>query len=216
MKKLFLLPLILLLACSSDDQNEISEPEVIAEATLYALTEVAGNEYEPQETSIGKATFFQTADVVTLEIELSGMTPNTQKAVHIHDGTVQLPGRHWNAGKFVAACNDRSLGEVWARPFIGDIGNVSIGADGNGTFSLRTDLWAINSGDERDILDKAIIVHENPQDFIEECDPAHTHDHQHTNQKIGGGTILMISDLPRADQAIVRTEKVMPDFLICK
>lgn len=216
MKKLFLLPLVFFLACTSEDPNEIGEPEVIAEATLYSLIEVADNEYESQETVIGKATFFQTANVVTLEIELSGMTPNTQKAVHIHEGTVQVPGRHWNSGKFVAACNERSLGEVWARPFIGDIGNVSIDADGNGTFSLRTDLWAINSGDEKDILDKAIIVHENPQDFIEECDPAHTHDHQHTNRKIGGGTIVIISDLPRADQAIVRTEKLMPDFLICK
>lgn len=216
MKKLFILPLALILACSSEDPKEIGEPEIVAEAEIFAITEIADREYEVQETSVGKASFFQTGNIVTLEISLTGMTPNTSKAVHIHDGSVQLPGRHWNSGKFVAACNERSMGEVWARPFIGDVGNVPIDENGNGTFSLQTDLWAINSGDNKDILDKVIIVHEDPQDFIEECNPAHTHEHGHSNQKIGGGTIALISEVDRNLQSIVSTEKVMPDFLICK
>ena len=216
MKKLFILPLLLVFSCSSEDQNELQEPEIIAEAEIFALTQVADREYEVQNKSVGKASFFQTGNVVTIEISLSEMTPNTQKAVHIHDGSVQLPGRHWNSGKFVAACNERSLGQVWARPFIGDVGNVPIDGNGNGFFSLQTDLWAINSGDNKDILEKVIIVHENPQDFIEECDPFHTHDHEHVNQKIAGGTIALMSDIPLNTQSIVLPEKSMPDFLICK
>ena len=197
MKKLSILPLVLILACGSENQQGLTGPEIVAEAVIFTLVEVAEREYEVQQVSVGKASFFQTGNVVTVEISLTGMTPNTSKAVHIHDGSVQLPGRHWNSGKFVAACNERSMGEVWARPFIGDVGNVPIDENGNGTFSLQTDLWAINSGDNKDILDKVIIVHDDPQDFVEECNPFHTHDHPHFNKKIGGGTISLISEVDR-------------------
>ena len=197
MKKLSILPLVLILACGSENQQGLTGPEIVAEAVIFTLVEVAEREYEVQQVSVGKASFFQTGNVVTVEISLTGMTPNTSKAVHIHDGSVQLPGRHWNSGKFVAACNERSMGEVWARPFIGDVGNVPIDENGNGTFSLQTDLWAINSGDNKDILDKVIIVHDDPQDFVEECNPFHTHDHPHFNKKIGGGTIALISEVDR-------------------
>lgn len=216
MKKLFILPLFFILACGSEDQAEISEPEIVADAEIFALTEIESREFEVQEQSVGRATFFQTGNVVTIEISLTGMTPNSEKAVHIHDGSVQLPGRHWNSGKFVAACNERSLGQVWARPFIGDVGNVPIDGNGNGTFTLQTDLWAINSGDDMDILDKVIIIHEDPQDFIEECDPMHSHEDPHSNQKIAGGTIQLVSDVARNLQSSATTEQLMPDFLICK
>ena len=216
MKKLFILPLLFVLACSSEEQAELQEPEIIAEAEIFALTEVAYREYEVQSKSVGKASFFQTGNVVTIEIRLSGMTPNSQKAVHIHSGSVEQPGRHWNSGMFVAACNARSLGQVWARPFIGDVGNVPIDANGNGFFSLQTDLWAINSGNEKDIINRVIIVHEDPQDFVEECDPFHSHDHVHTNQKIAGGTIQLVSDIQLIEQSVVSSVKDMPDFLICR
>ncbi|MEO9872870.1 superoxide dismutase family protein [Ekhidna sp.] len=215
MKKLFVLPLLIIIACGPSETEEVSEPEIVAEAEIYSLNEVGDREYEMNETVVGKAEFFQTGDVVTIEISLSGMTPNTSKAIHIHEGSVELPGRHWNAGKFVAACNDRSLGNVWARPFIGDVGNVIIDREGNGRFTLQTDLWKLNSGDESDLLDRPIIVHENAQDFVEECDPAHDHTHGHANPKIGGGKITLVSDVARNIQSFVKQEQ-MPDFLICK
>ncbi|MEO1253792.1 MAG: superoxide dismutase family protein [Bacteroidota bacterium] len=215
MKKLFILPLVLLFACDSSEPEEVLEPEIIAEAQLYSLNQIGDREYEIMDKGIGKATFFQAGEVVVLEISLSGMTPNTSKAVHIHEGTVQQPGRHWNAGKFVAACENRSLGKVWAKPFIGDVGNVNIDGNGNGTFSIKTDLWKLNSGDERDLLDRPIIIHENSQDFIEECNPFHDHTHDHFNPKIGGGKITLVSDIAQNVQSFVQTEQ-MPDFLICK
>ena len=215
MKRLFILPLLIFIACDSSEPEQVLEPEIVAEAQIYALNQVGDREYEVQAEVVGKASFFQTAEVVTIEIELSGQTPNTSKAVHIHEGTVEVPGRHWNAGKFIAQCNTRSLGSVWARPFIGDVGNVDIDENGNGTFSLRTDLWQLNSGDERDLLDRPIIIHENAQDFIEECDPFHDHTHAHSNPKIAGGEIKLVSAIEQNVQSYVKAEQ-MPDFLICK
>ncbi len=216
MKKLFLLPFVFIWACSSDSEREITGPEIVAEAEIYGLYEIGLDEFETRPQKIGNAKFVQIGTVVTIEISLFNMTPNSEKAVHIHDGTVNRPGRHWNSGKFVAACDEESLGKAWTRPFIGDVGNVPIDENGNGTFTLQTDLWAINSGGEKDILDKAIIVHQQPQDFVEECDPFHTHDYPHSNQKIGGGTIELVSEITRNVRSVVSTEQMMPDFLICK
>lgn len=216
MKKFFIIPLILLLmACNPEgsDQQPVT-PEIVAEGTIVSLAEVEYRTYEVQEDALGKATFSQAGDVVTIEISLTGMKPNSSKAVHIHNGTLEKPGRHWNAGRFIAACNERSLGQVWSKPFIGDVGNVVIDGEGNGKLVFQTDLWAINSGDEKDLLDKVIIVHDEPQDFIEECDPMHDHNHLHTNLKIGGGKIALVSDVARAGKIVIKSEK-MPDFLIC-
>lgn len=143
------------------------------------------------------------------------MTPNTFKAVHIHNGTVEEPGRHWNRGSFLASCDSLSMGNFWGRPFIGDVGNVRIDANGDGFFTIRTDLWKINSGDEKDIVGLPIIIHDTPQDFEEECDPNHDHTHMHMNPKIGGGTIKVLNEVPVTAQAIVTSEEI-PEFLICR
>ena len=214
MRKLIVIVGIIMVGCGSDTEIPF-EPEIQAEATFYALEQVGNNEYEVSEAPVGVAKFAQDGNIVELRISLQGMTPNTFKAVHIHNGSVELPGRHWNQGSLFASCDERSLGQVWAKPFIGDVGNVPIDSDGTGSLILRTDLWRINSGDEKDLLNKVIIVHENPQDFIEECNPFHDHTHAHANPKIGGGMIALTSDIPLEQQAIVVSEQ-MPDFLICK
>ncbi|MEQ9466164.1 MAG: superoxide dismutase family protein [Ekhidna sp.] len=216
MKKLLIIPLVFLLACSAQDSNQVAEPEIVAEAKIFSINQLTDSEYEVLSTPVGKATFTQTGDVVTISISLKGMEPNTSRAVHIHDGTLEAPGRHWNAGRFVAACGEESLGSQWQKLFIGDVGNVPIGADGRGEFTLHTDLWSINSGDEKDILDKILIVHQNPEDFAVECDPFHSHDYIHTNKKIGGGEIKLVSDVLRNKQSAVSTEQITPNFLICR
>lgn len=214
MKKLWLLVVVLAFACSSNTEDPF-EPEIIAEAKLFSLEEIGDGQYAIEAKEIGTARFAQDGDVVELRISLLGMTPNTAKAVHIHDGTVEEPGRHWNQGSYQAACNERSMGRVWARPFIGDVGNVPIGSDGTGELILRTDLWEINSGDEKDVLNRPIIVHEMSTDFAEECNPNHSHEGMHSNPKIGGGRIELISDIPLNEQSIATPED-LPDFLICK
>ncbi len=215
MKKFFALSFIVFMACDSSEPQEELAPEIVAEAQIHFINQVGTKGYEMRKEVVGKASFYQTGEVVTIQVFLSGMTPNTSKAVHIHEGSVERPGNHWNAGKFIRACDHQSLGTVWKKSFIGDVGNIAIDSEGKGTFSLSTDLWRINSGDDRDLLNRPIIIHENPQDFIVECDPAHDHNHSHSNVKIGGGKITLVSDITQNVQSFVPSEK-MPDFLICK
>ncbi|GAB4232648.1 MAG: hypothetical protein Tsb0034_05480 [Ekhidna sp.] len=214
MKRLLLVLIPLIFSCSSEE-FEFGTPEIEAEAQIFSLEKVGEDTYDPQAKQVGTAKFYQAGNVVKVMISLEGMTPDSYKAVHIHRGTVQNPGRHWNRGSYIAACDTASMGERWGRPFVGDIGNVPIGADGTGDLVIFTDLWSINTGDRKDILDKTIIVHEYPEDFAEECNPAHVHDHLHFNLKIGGGSIVLASDIPKVEQSTFEMER-LPDFTICR
>ena len=206
--------LVLAVGCSSP-QEDLFDPQIMAEASLFSLDQVGDNQYEVVQTEIGKAEFAQDGNVVQLKITLSGMTPNSYKAVHIHHGSIEEPGRHWNRGSFFASCDALSLGRYWGKPFIGDVGNVRIDASGNGLFTLRTDLWSINTGDPSDVIGRPIIIHDQGQDFAEECNPNHDHNHLHSNPKIGGGTIQLVSEVPVNSQVMIEPE-AMPEFLICK
>lgn len=213
MRKWWMLVLVIFMGCENDKEDTF-EPQIVAEAQLYSLNQLDESVYSLSSISIGTARFSQDGDIVQLEISLHGMTPNTSKAVHIHSGTIEVPGRHWNQGSLFASCNERSLGQVWARPFIGDVGNVPIDENGKGTFVLRTDLWKINSGDEKDVLQLPMVIHEYSEDFVAACDPSHSHNHD-SNPKIGGGTVQLLSDVPLSPQAIGAPMET-PDFLICK
>lgn len=219
MKKwgVFLLVAVVLVASCTSNDEEPFEAEIIAEAVLYDLELVGDNEYETLQTQIGTASFAQDGDVVRLQITLSGMEPGTYKAVHIHEGSLATPQRHWNGGSVFASCDSISLGSFWGKPFIGDVGNVEIGSDGEGVFTISTDLWSINSGDLKDVVGRPIIIHDSPQDFSEECDPNHSHGDEHTNPKIAGGTIELLSGEPvnTNARAVIEITNEVPDFLIC-
>ncbi|MEQ9404301.1 MAG: superoxide dismutase family protein [Cyclobacteriaceae bacterium] len=206
--------LLITVSCSQSDSIELPETKIEAMADIFSIEPVDDKTFSIIESKIGSARFSQKGQVVTMEIELRGMTPNSLKAVHIHNGTVEAPGRHWNQQSFYAFCDTESLGAAWSKPFAGDIGNVPVDSEGNGSLTIQTDLWALNSGDEKDILNKVIIVHEDPEDFAEECNPAHKHDYLHSNLKIGGGAITLVSDVEQNIQLNVMTQ--YPDFTICK
>jgi len=205
----------LAVGCSTPEED-LFEPQIIAEAKLFTLEQTGENQFDVLEKEIGTAEFAQDGNIVQLKITLSGMAPNTAKAIHIHNGSIEKPGRHWNRGSLRASCDSLSLGNLWGRPFIGDVGNIRINEEGEGLFTLRTNLWSINSGDVSDVIGRPIIIHENPQDFAEECNPNHDHNHLHNNPKIGGGTIQLISEMPVNAHSIEVPQENIPDFLICK
>ena len=114
----------------------------------------------------GTAVFKQEGQYVTMNAVLGGLSEGTH-AIHIHekadcsaaDGT--STGGHWNP-------TNQPHGE-WGSSdgyHKGDIGNLEANADGNATITLKTDEWCIGCGDaNKDILGKAIIVHEGTDDF---------------------------------------------------
>lgn len=113
----------------------------------------------------GKVTFAELDGKVTMKAVVNGASPGDH-AIHIHlegdcsaeDGS--SAGGHWNP-------TGEDHGK-WNEPpyHRGDIGNIVVGSNGEGRISRTTDLWCIGCGDEKkDILGKAIIVHQGPDDF---------------------------------------------------
>lgn len=114
----------------------------------------------------GIVTFKQDKGIVTMVALLSGLSEG-EHAIHLHekadcsseDGT--STGGHWNpTGQPHGKWGDETGYHK------GDIGNFSANAKGNGTLTLSTDEWCIGCGDEtKDILGKAVIVHQGVDDF---------------------------------------------------
>ncbi|HUH27085.1 superoxide dismutase family protein [Gelidibacter sp.] len=114
----------------------------------------------------GNAVFTEEDGAVTMVVVLDGLTEG-EHAIHLHekadcsaaDGTSS--GGHWNPtnqphGKWGSADGYHK----------GDIGNLKADANGNATITMTTDEWCIGCGDaNKDIIGKAIIVHEGIDDF---------------------------------------------------
>ncbi len=85
-------------------------------------------------------------------------------AVHIHEhGDCSDSGKmahgHWNP-------TNTEHGKWGSGSFhSGDIGNVKLDSKGKGTLNLETDLWTIGGKHDKNILNKAIIVHGGVDDF---------------------------------------------------
>lgn len=114
----------------------------------------------------GNAIFEQEGDIVTMIVTLDGLSPGTH-AIHLHqtadcssdDG--KSSGGHWNP-------TSQPHGEWGAVEgfHLGDIGNFETDANGSATITFETDKWCLGCGDEnKDILGKAIIVHEGSDDY---------------------------------------------------
>jgi len=159
MRQLKTLSLILLFAflinaCS--DKKKDRTALVKATATIEAKS---------NSSISGTVTFTEKDGIVKMEALISNTTEGNH-AIHIHaigDCSAEngsSAGGHWNP-------TNENHGKWGITPFHrGDIGNIVIGVDGNGTIERETDLWCIGCEDEtKNIIGKAIIIHEGPDDF---------------------------------------------------
>jgi Cu-Zn family superoxide dismutase len=140
--------------------NNSAEPVVTKNAIATIIAKSSSN-------ASGTVKFSETNSIVKMTINLSGLTPGNQHAIHIHaigdcsaaDGS--SAGGHWNP-------TNKPHG-VWGggAPFhLGDIGNIVADTSGNATFTRGTDLWCIDCEDEnKKIIGKAIILHAGFDDF---------------------------------------------------
>ena len=180
-----ILALSLSVSCKSDKKEVPNETET--ETTVIKTEENAQNNtttkdrpahfnetkkvtlvLDPKSNSgvKGNVVFKQEKGIVSMIAVLSGLTEG-EHAIHIHekadcssdDG--KSSGGHWNPtaqphGKWGDAAGYHK----------GDIGNFSANAKGQATISKITDEWCIGCGDaSKDILGKAIIVHQGVDDF---------------------------------------------------
>ena len=116
---------------------------------------------------IAKAKFEETSGVVLMTVKTRGLTKGTH-AIHIHEKSDcssedgKSAGGHWNP---TAKPHGKWGSEKGYHK--GDIGNFIADANGNGTITFSTDEWCIGCGDPtKDILGKAVIVHQGVDDFV--------------------------------------------------
>jgi len=169
-----LLGLILITAFSckqtkKDAQDATTEVEDMMEEVVDKVAPKTINfKMEPKSDSNvqGDVSFTQDNGQVVMKATFSGLSEG-EHAIHLHekadcssaDGT--STGGHWNPtfqphGKWGAA-------EGYHK---GDIGNFVADAQGNATVDFSTGEWCIGCGDEnKDILGKAVIVHQGVDDF---------------------------------------------------
>lgn len=158
--------------CKEAKKDMKEEAGDIEEATEMEVEEMQEKSIsfnmEPKSNSNvkGEVTFTETDGGVKMIAEFSGLTEG-EHAIHLHeeadcsadDGT--STGGHWNPtsephGKWGDEAGYHK----------GDIGNFTADAEGNGRVEFSTDLWCIGCDDpNRNILGKAVIVHQGVDDF---------------------------------------------------
>lgn len=121
---------------------------------------------EPRSGSTvkGHAEFTKADGKVKLSIQIEGAAPGVH-AVHLHekgdcsDPEAKSAGGHWNP-------TTEAHGKWATSPFHhGDIGNIEVGPDGKGSYSIETDLWSIGGDPGKDVTGKALVIHASADDF---------------------------------------------------
>lgn len=180
MKRIFFTLAIFTMIISTSCKNDKKEEPKMDESTEMKDTEITAaknsstEEHKVQVTLesksgssvTGSAVFTQEDHLVTMVVVVGGLSEGTH-AIHIHekadcsseDG--KSTGGHWNPTNVPHG--------KWGSPegyHKGDIGNLNADANGNATITITTDQWCIGCDDPtKDILGKAIIVHEGTDDF---------------------------------------------------
>ena len=177
---LFLLISISIIAMGCDRARQ--QLDVISSAPAKQATAMIDSLGDSGVT--GMVVFTQNGDQITLMAEIQGATPGLH-AIHIHaygdcsapDGT--SAGGHWNP-------TDVAHGKWGEGEFhLGDIGNITVGADGTGRITLTTDLWEIGTGSDIDVVGKGMIVHADADDFVSQPSGA-------AGARIGCGVIVLV------------------------
>ncbi len=179
-----------LLACA---EEQTPNSPVKAGGSLFAVerVEVESDTYQQLTALRGSVEVTAESNIVTLTMTLTGLEPGTSHAVHLHDGTCESPGAHWNQNTMDSFCGRESMGFPWNRNMAGDIGNVTVDNKGEGMFMLQTDLWSLNTGLDSDIVGKVLVVHQYAEDLSSACYILSAHDHS-GNPKIACGDIQVI------------------------
>ena len=115
----------------------------------------------------GDITFIEKNNLVNMTANVIGLSPGIH-AIHIHEkadcssGDGKSTGGHWNP-------TFENHGQ-WGNNngfHRGDIGNFQVDTSGQGKITFSTNLWCLGcKDDKKDIIGKAIIVHQGEDDFV--------------------------------------------------
>jgi Cu-Zn family superoxide dismutase len=165
--------LFLLANCKGSTENQSGQnaynaeesSETDASPTDAATESVAILQGTNGSQVTGSATFTEVGDEsVKIELSISNAAPGSH-AVHLHEKgdcsavDASSAGGHWNPTD--TAHGKRGSGEFHK----GDIANMTVDEAGNGSLEMTVQGWTIGDATSSDILNKAVIIHDGPDDF---------------------------------------------------
>ncbi|MBA2538259.1 MAG: superoxide dismutase family protein [Deltaproteobacteria bacterium] len=143
-----MLVLVLFGACGTDDAPA---PDATASVAILPTT---------GQAVTGTGVFERLAGVITLELDIANAAPGVH-GMHIHqvadcamDG--MAAGGHWDAGETAGDPDGHGLPD--GASHVGDLGNITISADGTGALTRTNATWTLD-GSATDVTGHAIIFH---------------------------------------------------------
>lgn len=121
-----------------------------------------------KDTALSGTADFETEPDGKVKMKLQLSIPskaNKSVAVHIHANgdcgdMAKAAGGHWNpTGELHGKWGSSSFHS-------GDIGNVKLDMNGNGSMELESNLWSLGGSEKTNILNKTIIVHGGEDNFV--------------------------------------------------
>ena len=116
----------------------------------------------------GTATFTEVGGGVQVHIEIQNATAGLH-AMHLHTGSCGDIGPHWHPMGIPAGTPGIPVVQATldTPPIgIGEIGNISVNADGTGTLAFTTPFWSLGGDPNTDILGKLLLIHETGDTFL--------------------------------------------------
>lgn len=119
------------------------------------------------DTTLSGTAKFDANDSGKVKLQLEITVPSKagkSVAVHLHEhgdcgDNGKMSHGHWNP-------TNQQHGKWGSASFhSGDIGNVQLDAQGKGTLTMETDLWTLGGSADKNILNKAVIVHGGVDDY---------------------------------------------------
>jgi superoxide dismutase, Cu-Zn family len=111
----------------------------------------------------GKAVLTETEGGVHVVLTLEGLTPG-ERGVHVHEkGDCSAPDGTSAGGHYNPDGLDHGLPGA-AKRHLGDLGNITIGADGKGTLDITAPGANLKPNDQASFVTRSIIVHDKKDD----------------------------------------------------
>jgi superoxide dismutase, Cu-Zn family len=175
---LILFTAMLLTACgqSQDEPEGTADSRTRPDNPMPEPADVAAPGQAPQgasaqiaptqgNTASGSVSLTAEDDGVRLTGAVQGLKPNAEFGFHIHEkGDCSAPDASSAGGHFNPAKADHGNPESGAH-HAGDMMNLKSDAQGTAQIDTRASSATLHSGQPTDVLGKAVVVHENPDDY---------------------------------------------------
>ena len=118
-------------------------------------------------TVTGTAAFTLRDGKVSVVVDVAN-APEGVHGFHIHQNPAcgnngMDAGAHWDGGDVAGDMTGHGLPESGTH-HLGDLGNITVAADGTGTLTASNDGWKLGDGSLQDVVNHAVIFHTNMDD----------------------------------------------------